>query len=108
MLQPLAPLRERDMSDSARIQPPTTIVTNARFSTGDPVRPWVTALALLGDSFETMGSAAEIMKLARTDTRVLDAHGRSIDLPAGLTRGDTVRLSFDASGEFVLEFTRAD
>lgn len=77
---------------------------NARIGTADPARPWVTGLALFGDSFEIMGSSAELMKLADINTRLLDARGRTFQLPPGIRAGDTVRIAFDAAGEFTLQF----
>ncbi|MGI8548477.1 MAG: hypothetical protein ACR2M1_14320 [Gemmatimonadaceae bacterium] len=87
------------------IQPPTVIIANARFSTGDPVRPWVTALALRDEALAAMGSAAEILKLADPATRLVDAGGRTIVLPQRLTAGDLVRVVFTSDSDFALVFS---
>lgn len=71
---------------------PSVIVTNARIATGDPRRPWATALALRGDTLAALASAAEILKMAGARTRVLDAAGRTITLPPGTRVGSRVRV----------------
>lgn len=81
--------------------PLTIVVTNARIATGDPQRPWVTALGVAGDALAALGPAAEILKRIAPATRVVDAGGATIGLPDGaaigsrvrvVTEGDTVRV----------------
>jgi len=60
---------------AAPAQAPTLAVVNARIWTGDARRPWADALAASGERLVAVGSSAEIRKLVRTDTRVVDAHG---------------------------------
>lgn len=54
---------------------PTLAVVNARVWTGDPRRPWADAVAVTGDRISAVGSSAEVRKLARPTTRVVDAGG---------------------------------
>jgi hypothetical protein len=57
---------------------PTIAIVNARVWTGDPRRPWADAVAVTGDRITAVGSSAEINKLARPVTRVIDAQGRML------------------------------
>jgi predicted amidohydrolase YtcJ len=57
---------------------PTLAVVNARLWTGDTRRPWADALAVTGERITAVGSSAEIRKLARTTTRVVDANGQML------------------------------
>ena len=57
---------------------PTIAIVNARVWTGDPGRPWADAVAITGDRITAVGSSAEINKLARPVTRVIDAQGRML------------------------------
>ena len=57
---------------------PTVAIVNARVWTGDPRRPWADAVAVTGDRITAVGSSAEINKLARPVTRVIDARGRML------------------------------
>ena len=68
------------------------MVVNARIATGDPKRPWATAVAFDGDVLAVLGVAAEIQKLATPATRVIDAHGQIIHLPPQARIGSTVQL----------------
>jgi len=54
---------------------PTLAVVNARVWTGDPKRPWADAVAVTGERVSAVGSSAEIRKLARPTTRIVDAGG---------------------------------
>jgi len=74
------------------------IVTNARIRTGDPVRPWVTALGLQDGKLAVLGTAAEILKLIRADTTVIDAHGGLLALPPGVTMGSHVVVTVAPDG----------
>jgi predicted amidohydrolase YtcJ len=57
---------------------PTLAVVNARIWTGDPRRPWADALAAASDRLLTVGSSAEVRKLAAASTKVVDARGMMI------------------------------
>lgn len=46
------------------------IVTNARISTGNPARPWATALGIEEGKLAVVGMAAEILKMTGDDTRI--------------------------------------
>ncbi|MEP6835066.1 MAG: amidohydrolase, partial [Gemmatimonas sp.] len=58
--------------------PVTLAVVNARIWTGDARRPWADALAVSGDTIVTVGSSAEVKKLARPGTVVIDGAGQFI------------------------------
>ena len=55
----------------------TLAIVNARVWTGNPRQPWATGVAVSGDRILSVGSSAEIAKLARASTgaRVIDADG---------------------------------
>ena len=55
----------------------TLAIVNARVWTGNPAQPWATGLAVSGDRILSVGSSAEIAKLARASSsaRVIDAEG---------------------------------
>jgi predicted amidohydrolase YtcJ len=57
---------------------PSVAIVNARVWTGDPRRPWADAVAITGERITAVGSSAEIRKLARPATRVIDATGRML------------------------------
>jgi predicted amidohydrolase YtcJ len=57
---------------------PDFILCNARIHTVDPSRPWAEALAVAGDRLVNVGSTADILPLAASSTRVLDAGGRLV------------------------------
>jgi predicted amidohydrolase YtcJ len=63
------------LATTAAAQTPTLAVVNARIWTGDLRRPWADALAVSGDRLIVVGSSAEVKKVARDDTRVIDAAG---------------------------------
>ena len=54
---------------------PTLAIVNARVWTGDPRRPWADAVLATGERIVAVGSTAEIRKLSRPATRVIDAAG---------------------------------
>lgn len=87
------------------LRPPTLVIANARIATGDPARPWITALAISDETLAAMGSAAEILKLAVPTTRVVDAGGRALALPRDFRIGSPIRVTFDADGGFALLFS---
>lgn len=68
------------------------ILTNARIATGDPRRPYATALAISDGVLAALATAAEILKLARPGTRIIDARGMPVALPSGATVGSRVRV----------------
>ena len=78
------------------------IVTNARVRTGDPTRPWATALGIRDGKLAVVGSAAEILKMASTDTRLVDARGQlmelSPDIRSGTGIGTSVTVTIDTNG----------
>jgi predicted amidohydrolase YtcJ len=55
----------------------TLAVVNARVWTANPRQPWATGIAVSGDRILSVGSSAEIAKLARANpsARVIDAGG---------------------------------
>jgi predicted amidohydrolase YtcJ len=57
---------------------PTLAIVNARIWTGDESRPWADAVAVAGDEIVAVGSSAEIRKLAKAGTRVIDGSGRMV------------------------------
>ena len=65
-------------SETAAAGSPTLAVVNARIWTADPRRPWVDGLAVTGDRLAAVGSSAEVRKLARPDTRLIDAKGMMV------------------------------
>jgi hypothetical protein len=57
---------------------PTVAIVNARVWTADARRPWADAVAVTGERITAVGSSAEISKLARPVTRVIDARGKML------------------------------
>jgi len=57
---------------------PSLAIVNARVWTGDPSRPWADAVAVTGERITAVGSSAEVRKLARPITRVIDAKGQML------------------------------
>ena len=57
---------------------PTFIFTNGSVLTMDPANPRATAVAVVGDRIEAVGSDAEVAALAGPETRVIDAGGRTL------------------------------
>ncbi len=58
--------------------PITLAVVNARIWTGDARRPWADGLAASGDTIVAVASSAEIKKLVRAGTHVIDAAGQFV------------------------------
>jgi hypothetical protein len=79
--------------------PPTVLLTNATIATGNPSRPWATALALDGNTLMAVGSAAELKKLAGPATRVIDAGGATLALPPGTAPGSPLTLVLTDDGQ---------
>ena len=77
ILLPLACMTTPAPSTSAG-SPPSLAIVNARVWTGDAARPWADAVAIAGDEIVAVGSSAEVRKLAREDTRVIDGSGRMV------------------------------
>jgi predicted amidohydrolase YtcJ len=57
---------------------PDVIIVNARIHTVDRARPAAEALAICGDTISTLGSSADIRRLAGPRTRTIDAGGRRV------------------------------
>ncbi|MEO7217641.1 MAG: hypothetical protein ABI026_05560 [Gemmatimonadaceae bacterium] len=72
--------------------PLSVILTNARIRTGDPSHPWVTALGLKDGKLAVTGSAAELLKMAASDTTIIDANGRVLTLPPGVVVGSALAI----------------
>src|SRR5688572_13968049 len=66
------------ISAVASAQSPTLAIVNARVWTGDERRPWADAVAVAGDRIIAVGSSAEVSKLTRPSTRVVDAKGQML------------------------------
>jgi hypothetical protein len=82
--------------------PPTLIVVNACIATGDPRRPWATALAIHKKNLAAIASTTEIIKTANSATNIVDAGGRTITLPAGVSVGSAVRVVTTAGGDVMI------
>ena len=81
------------------------VVTNARIRTGNPARPWATALGIRDGKLAVVGMAAEILKMVRAETEVVDAGGQQVTLPPGITLGDDVALTVGTDGHVTLRGT---
>ena len=57
---------------------PDMIVTNARIWTANPAQPVAEALAIRGDRIISVGTGAEIRRLAGPQTNVVDLHGKLV------------------------------
>jgi hypothetical protein len=71
----------------------STIVTNARIRTADPARPWATAFGIQDGKLAVIGSAAEILKMAAPSCQIVDAGGKAVALPQGLTAGEALTVT---------------
>ena len=80
----------------------SVIVTNSRVETGNPARPWATALGIRDGKLAVVGMAAEILKMARTNTRVIDAAGQLLTLPPGMVVGSRVTLTVSPDGRLTV------
>ena len=78
------------------------IVTNVRIPTGNPDRPWATALGIRDGKLAVVGSAAEILKMADTETRVIDAGGKVLTLPSGTVVGSSLTVTVAHDGRPVI------
>jgi predicted amidohydrolase YtcJ len=76
--------------------PPDLILTNGKIFTADSTRPWVEAVAIAGDRVMSVGTDAEVRRLAGRSTREIalnghvvipginDAHDHLGDVPIGV------------------------
>lgn len=78
------------------------VFTNTRIRTGDPARPWATALGIREGKLAVMGMAAEILKMAGADTEIIDAAGQPIVLPLGTAVGSGVTVTVAPDGRITL------
>jgi N-acyl-D-aspartate/D-glutamate deacylase len=78
------------------------IVANARIPTGDSSRPWATALGIRGGKLAVVGTSAEIFKMARGTTEIIDAGGQQLALPAGVTVGSEMAVAVAPDGRVTL------
>jgi hypothetical protein len=83
----------------------TVIVTNARIETGNPSRPWATALGIRDGLLAVVGSAAEILKMAGAGTRIIDAGHQLLTLPAGSIAGSRVTVTVATDGRVTIHST---
>ncbi|MGE5732726.1 MAG: amidohydrolase, partial [Gemmatimonas sp.] len=60
------------------VEPISLAVVNARIWTGDSRRPWADAMAISGERVTTVGSSAEVRKLASPETHVINARGMMV------------------------------
>ena len=63
---------------AAPLPSPDRAFVNGRVWTGDPARPWATALAVGGDKLIAVGSDADISRLVTKRTEVVDLKGRFV------------------------------
>jgi hypothetical protein len=82
------------------------VVTNARIRTGNPARPWATALGILDGKLAVVGMAAEILKMVRAKTGIIDAGGQLLTLPNGLVLGCQVTVTVASDGNVSLHFSQ--
>jgi len=68
----------RSPAASGSAAAPSIAVVNARVWTGDARRPWADALAVAGERLAVVGTSAEVRKLARPETRIIDAAGMMV------------------------------
>ena len=70
------------LAPAASAQPPSfvpgRVFLNGRVWTGDPARPWATALAVQGDVLIAVGSDRDVRPLIRRRTEVIDLKGRFV------------------------------
>jgi predicted amidohydrolase YtcJ len=57
---------------------PQTVIVNAKVFTANAAQPWAQAIAIRGDRIIAVGDTASIDAMARSDTRRIDAGGRTI------------------------------
>ena len=79
------------------------ILTNAQIRTNDQRKPWATGIAIFAGKLAAVGTSAEIYKLARPDTRILNAGGRVLSLPEGVSIGSLLRITVQDDGQISLD-----
>ena len=82
------------------------IVTNIRLETGNSARPWATALGIASGRLAITGAAAEILKMPRTECRIIDGGGQHILLPPGMTVGSVATVTVADDGTVSLRGER--
>jgi len=98
----------------AATPPPDTILFNGKIFTSVTGRPFIRAVAILGDRIEAVGDSAQVRKLAGPGTRQIDLGGRTVipglnDAHNHMYIGppDTVALQFQTMNPTWLEVKRA-
>ncbi len=80
----------------------SVVVTNVRILTGDPRRPWATALGIRDGTLAVVGMAAEILKMVHPETNIIDASGSLLELPHGVSVGSRVTITVAVDGSITL------
>ena len=92
---------------AAQTPPPDTIYTNANIYTLDPARPRAAAIAVRADRIVAVGSQAELRRLRRPQTAVVDLGGRTV-LPGLIdAHGHIAGLGSFAMGRIDLSLARS-
>jgi predicted amidohydrolase YtcJ len=94
---------------------PDIVITNAKIFTANPAQPWAQALAIRGERIVAVGETAAIAALAGSDTRRIDAGGRTIvpgfndaHTHVGIAPpSDTLTLPFDPTVDQIGQAVRA-
>src|ERR1700760_2250347 len=63
---------------SAGAQQASLLLLNGKVWTENPAQPQAQAVAISGDTILTVGSDAELKRLAGPDTKVVNLHGRRV------------------------------
>jgi predicted amidohydrolase YtcJ len=96
---------------AAPLPSPDRAFVNGRLWTGDPARPWATALAVGGDKLIAVGSDADIRRLVTKRTDVVDLKGRFVapgfnDAHIHFLVVETIDLGQDATVEAIQRHVR--
>ena len=92
---------------------PDLVLAGGRVFTADEKRPWAEAMAIRGERIVSVGSDAEVRKLAGSSTRVIELNGRVVvpgindahlHVPWG--EPDNVEIAGDATVEQVFDAVR--
>src|SRR5690348_9688503 len=59
-------------------EPTDLVLFNGKIFTSNTIQPYVEALAIRGDRIVAVGTSKEILALAGTDTKRIDAGGRTV------------------------------
>lgn len=78
------------------------VLTNSRIRTGNATRPWATAMGILDGKLAVVGAAAEILKMADAGTRIIDAGGQLVTLPAGMAVGSRLAVTVESDGRLTV------